>query len=106
MQRSSEVNFLQVDNNLTVNGTSVANHGLSVVGAVDILGSLAVSGNLGFFGETPSAQISGLSLAFPAISGPQITGIYESTAFGDGTVTGSYTIGQIVYALKTYGLLV
>ena len=71
--------------------------------SLDCVGSMRVSGNVGFFGETPVSQqdTTGTTLGYTANSGSAVN---FSTTFSGGSGT-AYTIGDIVLALKNLGLL-
>ena len=76
---------------------------LTPTGTAEITGNMSVSGNVGFFGETPVSQQSttGTTLGYTANSGSAVN---FSTTFSGGSGT-AYTIGDIVLALKNLGLL-
>ena len=58
----------------------------------------------GAFGATPAAQQTGAANAHTVAAGAT-TAVYTNTTFDGSIGTTGYSIGDIVAALKTYGLL-
>ena len=78
---------------------------LTPSGTAEITGNMSVSGNVGFFGETPVSQqpeADGTTIGFTANSG---TALNFSTTFTGGLGSEAYTIGDVVRCLKELGLL-
>lgn len=63
-----------------------------------------VNSPIGFFGATPASQPTTAYNTSTGVAGSTNT-VYLNTAFTGGTGTHAYTIGDIVAALKTLGLI-
>lgn len=90
------------EQNAYLNGINVSNrYGIVQVGTNDknyIAGEIRSFGNLGFYGVTPVVQ-QNTGIASAARTGVGGAAVQANDTFG------GYTIGQIVTALKNYGLL-
>ena len=98
-QADTEVPSLSVTDQLV--GINTAQPAYSL----DITGTMRVSGNVGFFGETPVSQqpeADGTTIGFTANSG---TALNFSTTFTGGSGSEAYTVGDVVRCLKELGLL-
>lgn len=65
---------------------------------------MATTDPVGFFGATPVAQPSSAGNTHTVTAG-STTAVYTNTTFDGGTGTTAYTVGDIVLALKTLGLI-
>lgn len=94
------------------NALIVADSGISTAAGIDFSMAsftgaalaLPAAGKLGFFGATPSGQVSttGSTTGFSAGSGANVL---AGSTFTGNTGTKAYTVNDLVLALKTYGLL-
>jgi hypothetical protein len=63
-----------------------------------------INGNVGFYGTTPVAQPTNPGNAHTTAAGAT-TSVFTNTAFDGGVGSKGYTIGDIVLALKSLGLI-
>jgi len=100
LNTSSNVEF----NNLQATGTLLVSGASTLSGALQVA-SLKVVGNVGFYNTAPVAQQThtGVTAGFTAGIG---TAVNDDSTFTGNVGSGAYTIGDIVKALKNYGLLV
>ena len=67
--------------------------------------AVAINGGpVGFFGTTPATQ-QGAAANVHTVTTGSTTAVYVNTSFDGSTGTTAYTVGDIVAALKAYGLL-
>lgn len=62
------------------------------------------NGNVGFYGATPVAQQTNPGNTHTTAAGAT-TSVFTNTAFDGGTGSKGYTIGDLVLALKSLGLI-
>jgi hypothetical protein len=72
--------------------------------AVTLGGNLALNGNFGAFGAAPVAQQTAAGNTHTVAAGAT-TSVFTNTTFDGGTGVAAYTIGDIVKALKAFGLI-
>jgi hypothetical protein len=73
-------------------------------GTVTINGAVSFATNVGFYTTTPVAQqaTTGTTVGFTAGAG---TAANDDSTYTGGTGASAYTVGDLVLALKNYGLL-
>lgn len=98
----------QMDGNLNVDGSGTFTNGLFVPDGSGLVltgnAELTVAGNVGFFGHASAAQPSSTGQTAGQVSGVGTAVLVDDT-FTGGTGTKAYTVGDIVKALKSLGLL-
>ena len=84
-----------------VRGPGSSTDGLLLCPATDAYGNPA---KLGAFGKTPAVQPSGAGDTHTVTAGAT-TAVFTNTSFDGSVGTAAYTVGDIVLALKTLGLI-
>lgn len=77
---------------------------LQQTGNVNVSGSVQSGAGIGLFGTAPPTQQNGTGNTHTVAAGAT-TAVFTNTTFDGSTGTTAYTVGDIVKALKAYGLL-